>query len=690
MSELEQALWQAFDGSLAVSGVAKHANHDQKSHGNWAKDRPSSPRLSTEEWVGEINQWKREYESLSEQARQYTVALRSVPMRTEGLGGAAVVEAITGAKPDVVTLAAADSSDGNLETTRLAFFREKSLDPIAEAIMEVQTLRQKLEAAEDFTPSDGSDRTLRMFDTEPEWEREANTILLPGLQRVESVLELYYQGSQLLADNVDLDLLATPPPDGKMSSWADSVAANPDGGVGFMEGVRSLAQYPIQSLRTGETRSLKFQAGGEADARTLMMTAGGELLSAHIRMATSGAVEERLNPRVGRLTLDKPGTYQQEQPLSAQEFNDPLFEMLPSSTFRTISNIMDVAVTGVGSLPLDRAERGTWVNKLFNPKVAGTIKHSVNSRLAERMYGQATYADGTLNTDLGYLYSFANNQTRAWASSAASTDSAKLQQVVADMVGRPESFDSFAERQDHRRIPDNRFTPYTVAYAQAVYAETQALLDINPSELSVKAARGTMLRRDTKAELPVKVVEVAIASPTQAQSSRLRDASWEVSTDEIGRQPLSSWSTSTKVAHQFANLSPNESFPVPAIGAFHIVQRAMIPDSQIFSTALTGPGCVAEQEIIAIEGTSGTTSVSVVFSGQPAEENMVLNAAKARDADGDGWIYEGTDQAMFVGKADKKFEYSREVPEQSREGIDSLLTWIPDNWDAAYLIDEPS
>jgi hypothetical protein len=48
---------------------------------------------------------------------------------------------------------------------------------------------------------------------------------------------------------------------------------------------------------------------------------------------------------------------------------------------------------------------------------------------------------------------------------------------------------------------------------------------------------------------------------------------------------------------------------------------------------------------------------------------------------------------MFVGKvskAGKKFKYDRKVPLQNRVGIASLLTWIPDNWDAAYLIDEPS
>jgi hypothetical protein len=29
MPELEEALWQAFDGSLVVSDVSKHAEHDQ-------------------------------------------------------------------------------------------------------------------------------------------------------------------------------------------------------------------------------------------------------------------------------------------------------------------------------------------------------------------------------------------------------------------------------------------------------------------------------------------------------------------------------------------------------------------------------------------------------------------------------------------------------------------------------------
>lgn len=53
MSELEQALWQAFDGSLAVSSVAKHVNHNQKDHGKWARGRRRSE--SPEDVIADIN-----------------------------------------------------------------------------------------------------------------------------------------------------------------------------------------------------------------------------------------------------------------------------------------------------------------------------------------------------------------------------------------------------------------------------------------------------------------------------------------------------------------------------------------------------------------------------------------------------------------------------------------------------------
>ena len=142
------------------------------------------------------------------------------------------------------------------------------------------------------------------------------------------------------------------------------------------------------------------------------------------------------------------------------------------------------------------------------------------------------------------------------------------------------------------------------------------------------------------------------------------------------------------MANQFAGLNGLKDGVVPDTQKFSVVQRSVIPDSQIFSTALTGPGCLNEAEIIAIEGTTGTTSVSVVYGGDNPEYALALS--QARDADGDGWIGEGTDQEQFVGKADEKFEYYREIPEQDHLRIVSLLTWIPDNWDAAYLIDEPS
>ena len=54
MSKLEEALWQAFDGSLAVSDVAKHANHDQKDHGNWARTGSATPKEMREEFDGRL------------------------------------------------------------------------------------------------------------------------------------------------------------------------------------------------------------------------------------------------------------------------------------------------------------------------------------------------------------------------------------------------------------------------------------------------------------------------------------------------------------------------------------------------------------------------------------------------------------------------------------------------------------
>jgi hypothetical protein len=665
MSELEQALWQAFDGSLAVSSVTKHANHNQKDHGNWA----------TGEQASEVHQLKNRMVLLAllERGRRYSDLERIRPYQEEQrLQGGALIEELTGAKREEVSLVA-DGIMGVAENVGLAFFREQSYDLIREEIVKVDALLGELSRATDTV------------DAEPDLVKEITNKVIPSLKSVREQLQSHLVGSQLLAENVDLDLLTTPPPDGKMTSWADSVADNPDGGAGFLEGVRLLAATPIGYKRSGPYK------GGPQEANALMAVAGGELLSAHIRKATSEVSEVRLDSRISELDFTKPFADQQERPLSDLEFSDPLLDLLPPSTLTKIGNIMDVVWAGVSSAPIRDIDRGSWKRDLDDPlrNIAQAFKHSVNGRIAERIY--AASGDRTIvGIGLVDVYARVNSQTEAWAKSPVIEYSAQLQQSVSRMVGREDSFDSFAERQN---LVGLLGTAFTDVYARAVYAETQALLALSP-ETSLKAARGTKLKLSPELDLPVKVVEKAIDDrrrPTESfrsKRSRLSDSMWEVGTDAIGRQPLSSWSTSTDVAHTFADLGINLDGPVPDVNGYAIVQRAVIPDSQIFSTALTGPGSLGEQEIIAIEGTRGTTNVSVLYTS--ASSDRALSNAQARDADGDGWIYEGTDREQFVGKADKKFEYDREVPEQSREGIVSLLTWIPDNWDAAYLIDEPS
>jgi ribosomal protein S18 acetylase RimI-like enzyme len=57
MSELEEALWQAFDGSLVVSDVSKHAEHDQKDHGKWATGRGGRKATLQTETYGEYGEY---------------------------------------------------------------------------------------------------------------------------------------------------------------------------------------------------------------------------------------------------------------------------------------------------------------------------------------------------------------------------------------------------------------------------------------------------------------------------------------------------------------------------------------------------------------------------------------------------------------------------------------------------------
>jgi len=629
--------------------VGKHASHDQKSHGNWA-----TGRTEFSDWFTEFYAAHTKAEILSANA--------------------------SGRRSEQIDLLPGDPFSGKLSVLDGENLVEAKAE--LEAISELQKQFGEMESRigpEAGLPGLGRDQTYFSRGDEAAVQIE---VWRRALRDMNFDLRKQIELSEYLADTVGLDLLRAEPPRGKMTAWADSVAASPDGGVGFVQAVRNLESGVYDSAPA--------------------LAAASALVSAHIQKATSGADSAKLDGSV-RTFAD-----QQEQPLPYERFDDPIMGLLPEDTRRAVGSVIVAAQFDESKYTFEEALDET-IDGLLPPAGETTrriIKQSLNGRIAERIYASSPAARGAALVALGYddpaagsgsditrLYRAADAQTRQWATSSASEGSAQLQKAVAYRVGSVESWDRFAERQDHVDLPSSNFAE---AYAEAVYAETQALLALSP-ETSFRATRGISLN-PRKPQLPLKVVESAIAVQGKPAEQAMQESSWRVSADEIGRQPLSSWSTSTQVANQFADMPPNVGKPVTK-SVLAVVQRAMIPDSQVFSTALTGPGCFSEQEIIVIEGTVGTTSVSVVLGdGSVADIHTPERVAEIAldsaylldpiDRDGDGWIYEGTDQEQFVGKADKKFEYNRKVPEQSRTGIISLLTWIPDNWDAAYLDEE--
>lgn len=616
--------------------VTKHegGGHDQKSHGNWAKGRT------------EFSDWFTEF---------YAAHIKAEKLSANALDRPS----------EDIDLLPGDPFSGKLSVLDGENLVKAKAE--LEAISELQKQFGEMElrvGPEAGLP--GLDRNQTYFSRDDEaalqiavWRRR--------LREMNSDLREEIAQSEYLADTVGLDLLRAEPPKGKMTAWADSVAASPDGGVSFVQAVRNLASGVYELAPAA--------------------AAASALVSAHIQKATSGAGDARLDGSV-RTFAD-----QQEQPLPYERFDDPIMGLLPEDTRRAVGSVIVAAQFDESKYTFEEALDET-IDGLLPPTgetTARIIKQSLNGRIAERIY--ATSGDRTIvGIGLADVYERVDSQAREWARSAASQESARLQKSVSDLIGNEESFNDFAVRQNHTGLSSTAFTD---AYAQAVYAETQALLALSP-ETSFRATRGTSLDLRPPADLPVKVAESAIAVQGKPAEQAMQESSWRVSADAIGRQPLSSWSTSTQVANQFADIPPNVNKPVTR-SVLAVVQRAMIPDSQVFSTALTGPGCLNEQEIIVIEGTVGTTSVSVVLGDASVADNrtpervaeIALGSAMNRDADGDGWIYEGTDREQFVGKADKKFKYNRKVPEQKREGVASLLTWIPEGWDAAYLDEEP-
>jgi len=198
------------------------------------------------------------------------------------------------------------------------------------------------------------------------------------------------------------------------------------------------------------------------------------------------------------------------------------------------------------------------------------------------------------------------------------------------------------------------------AYYRAVYAETQDLLAASlGADAMLKIHRGTSLNAEDMHDL-VRDPEDRLADvngPVTQERNRyfnekksLRARLKVIDTDNMDRQPLTSWSTNRDVARAFSASSgggmgqaSRASTPIP------VLQSAETPISWIWSSTLTGPGCYIEDEVIALDA-PGVTRLQYRLPGKAtisqdfAEAYVGEGTPIVRDADGDGWIHEGTDE----------------------------------------------
>lgn len=71
---------------------------------------------------------------------------------------------------------------------------------------------------------------------------------------------------------------------------------------------------------------------------------------------------------------------------------------------------------------------------------------------------------------------------------------------------------------------------------------------------------------------------------------------------DVRLQPLSSFTTDRRVAEEFAAGSISKPSQIYAADSATRIVSARIPRERIFSTALTGPGCVTESEVVVLGG----------------------------------------------------------------------------------------
>jgi len=305
------------------------------------------------------------------------------------------------------------------------------------------------------------------------------------------------------------------------------------------------------------------------------------------------------------------------------------------------------------------------------------MKQSIVNRITDRVSDSGFEGHG--DSAVYSVKSMVNELVRGWAKSAASPSSQALQKWGGEFINDKGSYSGFADREhvfsdpvasfnrDHALPADSDFVD---RFGKAVYSETQGLLEALGYE-KMKLHRGTRIPYEEAGFIPASkrsedVESMANYDPDNI-GHRYRKYTVDVDGGQLDRQPLSSWTTNIDTAKAFAR---GHNY-----GHLSVVQGAFVPAASIWSTSLTGPGAFNESEFISFD-TQGPVSLGYSFNTRTkdlaSDMDAYLGASSPRDGDGDGRIFDGTDQEQVaVAKAQGNFGFAR------------LLNWLPPEapWD---------
>ena len=214
------------------------------------------------------------------------------------------------------------------------------------------------------------------------------------------------------------------------------------------------------------------------------------------------------------------------------------------------ANLAKGMLAAAGLPESDRPDKDLEALERASEETRAAVKRVVVDRIAERSGLPRKEVDTFL---------------RSWAKS--SSDAQMYSVALQAAVAREFGLDDRMMDEDYRVLSQHEeLVEKARSFVRAVYAETQEQLERMGVE-TVRVYRGMQL------------------DPELLQGWR------ESAVVRMPMRPLSSWSLGSRTAAHFAREAP---------GAVGVVVAADIPRERIFSTCITGPGCLTEQEVVVL------------------------------------------------------------------------------------------